>query len=84
MFSVRHANSVLHYLLSTLYLLHDADQLPRVLGYFVCKGADAVGHVQDGCTDLVSFSLKNSMLERKFVKHARTSLRTRIPAVRLL
>lgn len=65
MFGVRHPNSVLHYLLSTFYLLHDAHQLPRVLGYFVCKGADAVGHVQDGCTDLVSFCLQNGVLERQ-------------------
>lgn len=65
MFSVCHANSVLYYLLSTFYLLHDAHKLPRVLGHFVCEGADAVGHVQNGCTDLIRFSLKNSMLEIK-------------------
>lgn len=65
MFSVCHANAVLYYLLSALYLLHDAHQLPRVLGHFVCEGADAVGHVQNGGTDLIRFSLKNSMLKRK-------------------
>lgn len=65
MFSVRHANSILYYLLSTFYLLHDAHQLPRVLGHLVREGADAVGHVQNGCTDLISFSLKNSVLKRK-------------------
>lgn len=65
MFSVRHANAVLDYLLSAFYLLHDAHQLPGVLGHFVCEGADAVGHVQNGCTDLIRFSLKNSVLKRK-------------------
>lgn len=57
MLSVCHASSILYYLLSTFYLLHDAHQLPRVLRHFVRKGADAVGHVQNGCTDLISFSL---------------------------
>lgn len=63
MFCVCHANSVLYYLLATFYLLHDAHQLPRVLGHFVREGADAVGHVQNGCADLIGFCLKNSMLE---------------------
>lgn len=64
-FSVRHADSILHYLLSAFYLLHDAHQLPRVLGHLVCKSADAVGHVQNGCADLISFTLKNRVLEGK-------------------
>lgn len=65
MFSVCHANSVLHYLLSTFDLLHDAHQLPRVLRHFVCEGADAVGHVQNGGADLIGFSLQNCVLKRK-------------------
>lgn len=78
MFSVCHANSVLYDLLSTFDLLHDAHQLPRVLGHFVCEAADAVGHVQDGCTDLVGFSLKNSVLERELGDSVSASLWTRI------
>lgn len=62
MFGVCHPNFVFDYLLSTFYLLHDAHQLPGVLGHLVCEGADAVGHVQNGRTDLISFCLKNSML----------------------
>lgn len=63
MFSVCHADSILHYLLSTLYLLHNSHQLPRILGYFVCESLDAVSHVQNGGTDLISFTFKKSMLE---------------------
>lgn len=62
MFSVCHAYSILNYLLATFYLLHDAHQLPRVLGHLLCEGSDTVGHVQNGCTNLIGFSLKNSML----------------------
>ena len=69
MFSVRHAYSVLYYLLSTLYLLHDAHQLPGVLGHFICEGADAVGHVQNGRPDLIRFSLKNSVLKKRNGEH---------------
>lgn len=76
MFSVCHANSVLYYLLSAFYLLHDAHQLPRVLGHFVREGADAVGHVQDGCTDLIRFRLKNSVLERKSNMTASLQMKT--------
>lgn len=65
MFSVCHANAILHYLFAALYLLHDAHQLPGVLGYFVREGADAVGHVQDGRTDLVGLRLQKSVLKRK-------------------
>lgn len=62
MFSVCHAYSILNYLLATFYLLHNAHQLPRVLGHLLCEGSDTVGHVQNGCTNLIGFSLKNSML----------------------
>lgn len=65
MFSVCHANSILYYLLSAFYLLHNAHQLPRVLGHLICEGADAVGHVQNGCTDLICFSFKNCVLKEK-------------------
>lgn len=65
MFSVCHANSILYYLLPAFYLLHNAHQLPRILGHLVCEGTDAVGHVQNGCPDLISFSLKNSVLKGK-------------------
>lgn len=61
-FSVRHAHSVLDDLLPALYLLHDSHQLPRVLGHFVCERADAVGHVQDGRTDLIGFRLQDGVL----------------------
>lgn len=62
MFSVCHAYSILNYLLATFYLLHDAHQLPRVLGHLLCEGSDTVGHVENGCTNLIGFSLKNGML----------------------
>lgn len=65
MLSVRHAYSILNDLLATFYLLHNAHQLPRVLGYLVCEGSDTVGHVQNGCTNLIGFSLENSMLPGK-------------------
>lgn len=69
MLGVRHAHSVLYDLLSTLDLLHDAHQLPGVLGYFVCEGADAVGHVQDGRSDLVGLRLQESVLQEKNETH---------------
>lgn len=65
MFGVSHADPILHYLLSSLYLLYDAHQLPGVLRHFLCEGADAVGHVQNRCTDLIGFTLKDSMLKRQ-------------------
>lgn len=65
MLRVRHADAVLHDLLSAFYLLHDAHQLPGVLGHFVREGADAVGHVQDGGADLVRLGLQNGVLKEK-------------------
>lgn len=67
-FSVRHAHSVLYDLLPTLYLLHDSQQFPRVLGHFVCEGADAVGHVQDGRADLIGLGFQNGVLGEAFMQ----------------
>ena len=64
-FRVRHADTVLDYLLSALYLLNDSHQLPGVFRHLVCEGADTVCHVQNGCADLVCFSFKKSVLEMK-------------------
>lgn len=61
---VGHADPVLHDLLPTLDLLHDAHQLARVLRHLLGECADAVRHVQDGCTDLIGFSLQHCMLGR--------------------
>lgn len=65
MFCVRHADTVLDDLLSTLYLLNDSHQLPGVFRHLVCEGPDAVCHVQNGGADLVCFRFKESMLEMK-------------------
>lgn len=62
MFGVRHADSILHDLLPSFDLLHDANQLPRVLGHFIGEGADAVGHIQNGRSDLISFRLQDGVL----------------------
>lgn len=64
-FCVRHANPVLHDLLSTLDLLNDSHQLPGVFRHLVCEGPDTVCHVQNGCADLVCFRFKKSMLGKK-------------------
>jgi len=65
MLGVLHADAVLHDQLAALDLLHDAHQLPRVLGHFVREGADAVGHVQDGGADLIRFVLEDRVLRKK-------------------
>lgn len=65
MFRVRHADAVLYYLLPALDLLHDAHQLPGILGHLVCERSDAVGHVQDGRTDLVGFRFQKRVLHRR-------------------
>ena len=62
MFSVGHPDAVLHHLLPSLDLLHDAHELAGVVGHLLCEGADAVGHVQDGRADLVGFRLQQAML----------------------
>lgn len=65
MFRVRHADAVLDYLLSPLYLLNDSHQLAGVLRHLIREGADTVCHVQNGCADLVCFGFQESMLEIK-------------------
>lgn len=69
MLGVRHAYAILHDLFSSFYLLHDAHQLPGVLGHFVCEAADAVGHVQDRSSDLIGLRLKESVLKEKNDTH---------------
>lgn len=73
-FSVRHAHAVLYDLLPALNLLHDSHQLPRVLGHFVCEGADAVGHVQDGRANLIGFGLQDGVLRDAFTQHVSVQL----------
>lgn len=65
MFCMSHSHSVLYDLFSSLNLLHDAHQLPGILGHFLSESADAVRHVQDGRPNLVGFSFQNCMLGKK-------------------
>ena len=64
-FCVRQANAVLDHLLAPFYLLDDACQFAGVLSHLLGEGADAVCHVQDGRTDLVSLCLQHCMLTKK-------------------
>lgn len=64
-FCVRHADTILDYLLPALDLLNDSHQLPRVLRHLVREGPNAMCHVQNGCADLACFSFEKSVLQMK-------------------
>ena len=78
MFGVRHADPVLHDLLPSFDLLHDAHQLTGVVRHLLGEAADAVGHVQDGRPDLVGLRLQDGVLMgNRMESRTRTTLKCR-------